>query len=176
MLLFVLSEAVFFLLLIMAYAFFHLQGGQGPAASNSLDVVKSGVFSLALFSSSATMWMAEVNHKKQKRRQVGLWLVATLALGTVFLLGQGFEYLHLLRQDVTISRNLFGTTFFTLTSFHGFHVFVGLLLLAILCGLALFGQAREPSGPAMDSIAIYWHFVDAVWVVIFAVVYLWKYV
>jgi len=175
MLLFILSESMFFLLLILAYAFFHQPGGLGPQAANSLDVIKSGLFSLALFSSSATMWMAEVNHKKKNRRQVALWLLATLLLGSIFLLGQGLEYLHLLRQDITISRNLFGTTFFTLTSFHGFHVFIGLLLLGVLFVLAAFGKEREPSGTAMDCISIYWHFVDAVWIIIYAVIYLWKF-
>ena len=121
------------------------------------------------------MWLAEVSWKKQKRSQVALWLLATLILGAIFLIGQGTEYLNLLRSQITISRNLFGTTFFTLTSFHGFHVFFGLLLLAVLFWLAARGTSKEPSGAAMDCVAIYWHFVDVVWVFIFGVVYLWKF-
>jgi cytochrome c oxidase subunit III len=81
----------------------------------------------------------------------------------------------LLRNQVTISRNLFGTTFFALTGFHSFHVLVGLVLLTILLWLAAAGRAREPAAPALEAISIYWHFVDGVWVVIFSVVYLWKF-
>ena len=77
---------------------------------------------------------------------------------------------------MTISGNLFGTTFFTLTGFHGLHVFLGLAMLAILFGLTMARKGRAPSAPAMEGVSLYWHFVDAVWVVIFGVVYLWKFV
>lgn len=174
--LFVVSEANFFLLLVCAYVFYHRSGGQGPAAANSLNVLRTAVFSLALFASSATMWRAGVNLEKGRRTRSAGWLLTTIVLGAVFLIGQGTEYLQLLRDHITISRNLFGATFFTLTGFHGLHVFVGLVLLTILFGLAMVDTQREPAGRAMDGISIYWHFVDAVWVVIFAVVYLWKFV
>lgn len=175
MLLFVMSEAIFFLLLICAYIFYHRQGGQGPTAANSLNVAKSGILSVVLFSSSLTVWLAGLSLGQQRRRQASLWLLATIALGAVFLGGQGSEYAELLRHQVTISRNLFGTTFFTLTGFHGFHVLVGLVLLMILFWLATAGTEHEPTAPAMEAISIYWHFVDGVWVVIFSVVYLWKF-
>ena len=99
------------------------------------------------------------------------WLLATVGLGAVFLCGQGREYAQLLREHVTISRNLFGTTFFTLTGFHGLHVLIGLVALAILLGLALAGGFKDPRAPGVGAVGLYWHFVDAVWIVIFAVVY-----
>jgi heme/copper-type cytochrome/quinol oxidase subunit 3 len=176
MLLFVVSESVFFLLLILAFAFFHKPGSGVEQASALLSPVKTGLFSLALFSSSATMWLAGLSRRKGRRGAVRFWLFSTIALGTVFLVGQGREYAGLLEHHVTISQNVFGTTFFTLTGFHGFHVLGGLVLLSILLGLALFGTPREPARPAMDAISIYWHFVDGVWVVIFSVVYLWRFV
>jgi heme/copper-type cytochrome/quinol oxidase subunit 3 len=176
MLMFVMSEAVFFFLLLAAYAFYHRQDMQGPTAANSLDTLKSGIFSLALFASSGTLWLAERSHRRHDRRLVAVWLFATLALGAVFLAGQGLEYWHLLENNVTISRNLFGTTFFTLTGFHGFHVLIGLLLLAILLAVSTLGRKGEPAAPAMTCVAIYWHFVDVVWIFIFAVVYLWKFI
>jgi heme/copper-type cytochrome/quinol oxidase subunit 3 len=176
MILFLLSEAVFFLLLILAYTFYHTTGALGATAANALNVVKSALFSVALLSSSATLWQADLCLKNGSRPRARFWLAATVALGLVFLLGQGAEYAHLLRENVTISRNLFGTTFFTLTGFHGLHVAVGLVLVTILLGLSVLGTAREPTPPAMEAISLYWHFVDGVWVVIFSVVYLWGYV
>ena len=173
MILFLLSEAVFFLLLILAYTFYHTSRGLGMTAANTLDVGKSALFSIALLSSSVTLWQAEACLKNGGRSQARFWLAATTALGLVFLVGQGSEYAHLLQANVTISRNLFGTTFFTLTGFHGLHVAVGLVLLTILLWLATRGNEREPASPAMEAISLYWHFVDGVWVVIFSVVYLW---
>jgi heme/copper-type cytochrome/quinol oxidase subunit 3 len=173
MILFVLSEAIFFLLLIMAYVFYHQSAGQGPTAASTLNTLKTGLFSLALFSSSLTTWLAGASLRKQKGSWVGVWLLTTIVLGAVFLAGQGNEYAHLLREHVTISRNLFGTTFFTLTGFHGFHVFMGLVMLTILFGMAVASHGREPTPQAMEAVSIYWHFVDGVWVVIFSVVYLW---
>jgi len=207
MILFVASESIFFLLLVLAYVNFHKS--TGPTAAAMLDPLKTGLFSLALFSSSFTMWLAEMSRKKEllsQRRQGGeqpsqpqrksrgggegteadgahiksawvrLWLLITIVLGATFLAGQGLEYAHLLTHDVTISRDLFGSTFFTLTGFHGFHVLVGLILLSTLLGLAFLGRKKEPSLGGIQAIAIYWHFVDAVWVVIFSIVYLWRYV
>jgi heme/copper-type cytochrome/quinol oxidase subunit 3 len=176
MILFLLSEVVFFLLLILAYAFYHTSGGLGTTAANTLNVVTSAVFSVALLSSSVTLWQAALCLKTGGRLRARLWLAATVVLGMIFLVGQGTEYAHLLREHITISRNLFGTTFFTLTGFHGLHVAAGLALLLILLGLSVLGNSKEPDPQLVETISLYWHFVDGVWVVIFAVVYLWGYV
>ena len=90
-----------------------------------------------------------------------MWLGITAALGLVFLAGQGSEYVRLFHQGVTMSQGLFGTTFFTLTGVHGLHLIVGLLLLAVVAD--------------RQVVALYWYFVGAVWLVIFAVVYLWSF-
>ncbi len=174
MILFVVSESIFFALLILAYVFYHRTSGEGAAAAKMLDPMKTGAFSIALLSSSATVWGAERQRRRKSGIGAGWWLLASIFLGAIFLVGQGLEYSHLLRNHVTISRDLFGTTFFTLTGFHGFHVLVGLLMLAILAGLAFFGREREPTLEATGVVAIYWHFVDAVWIVIFGVVYMWS--
>jgi heme/copper-type cytochrome/quinol oxidase subunit 3 len=173
MYLFILSEATFFALLIIAYIYFH--GGQttGPNASNSLDPARSAIFSLFLFASSFTVWRAGKSVERQQHSQVIIWLVATVVLGGVFLVGQGLEYLRLLNQNITVSRNLFGTTFFTLTGFHGLHVFVGLIMLSILAGFAIAGDFKGPRSSAVETVSLYWHFVDVVWVVIFSVIYIW---
>jgi heme/copper-type cytochrome/quinol oxidase subunit 3 len=176
MLTFVASEAVFFALLIAAYIFYHRRGDEGPTAASSLDLVKTSIFTVALLSSSVTMHFAVHSAKAKKSRSVGVWLFATIVLGAVFLIGQGTEYLGLIREHVTISRNLFGTTFFTLTGFHGFHVAIGLVMLLILLGLAMNPRGLHPDSPAVEVISIYWHFVDVVWIAVFSVVYLWAFV
>jgi len=173
MYLFVASEAVFFVMLVLAYVNFHKV--TGAEAASLLDPIKTGMFTLALFSSSLTMWLAE-RAREKGRGSAGFWLFVTIVLGAVFIMGQGFEYAHLLIEKITISRDLFGSTFFILTGFHGLHVLIGLILLLLLFGLAVFGRKHEPTAVGMQSVAIYWHFVDAVWLVVFSVVYLWRYV
>ena len=171
MILFIASEAVFFLMLVLAYVNFHKVTGATAAAQ--LDTMKTGLFSIALFSSSFTMWLAEKAREKE-HGSAKFWLFVTIALGGVFIFGQGLEYSRLIADNITISRDLFGSTFFTLTGFHGLHVLIGLLLLSILLALAIFGRKHEPTNIGMQSAALYWHFVDAVWFVVFLVVYIWR--
>ena len=93
----------------------------------------------------------------------------TIALGAVFLVGQVTEYGRMFGNGIRVGTNLFATTFFTLTGFHGLHVLGGLVALSILLGLALRGQLRTT---ALRGVGYYWHFVDVVWIVVFSVVYL----
>lgn len=171
--LFVASESVFFLLLILAYVIFHQKDNTGVQAARFLDTTRTGIYSLFLFSSSLTIWLAGRSSMHDNKRGVVTWLGATILLGAVFLFGQGAEYADLIRHHVTISRDTFGTTFFTLTGFHGLHVFLGLVMLAILFATGIFGREHEPNGSALESISIYWHFVDVVWILIFTIIYLW---
>jgi cytochrome c oxidase subunit III len=172
MLLFVASEAVFFILLIVAYVVYHATSPSAADPSRYLDIPRTAVFTACLISSSFTMWRAGIHFRNGRRRAALAWLLVTIALGAAFLAGQGAEYASLIRENVTISRDLFGTTFFTLTGFHGLHVFIGLILLGTLFGLELKRGVTGPSR-AVESVSIYWHFVDAVWMIIFPVVYLW---
>jgi heme/copper-type cytochrome/quinol oxidase subunit 3 len=172
MVLFICSEAIFFGLLVLAYAYFRNASAVGPTASESLDPKVTGLFSLFLFSSSFTVWQARRSLKARQHIRLSAWLLSTIVLGGVFLAGQGIEWRHLIDQGATVSRNLFGTTFFTLTGFHGLHVLIGLVALTVLLGLTLAGDFRGPDSAAIETISLYWHFVDAVWVVIFGVVYL----
>jgi heme/copper-type cytochrome/quinol oxidase subunit 3 len=172
MVLFILSESAFFALLILAYAYFRTLPENGPRPEGSLSPLVTGLFSLCLFASSYTVWQAGRSLKRQEPKGLAVWLLATIVLGIAFLAGQGLEWARLIRGGTTISRNLFGTTFFTLTGFHGAHVLIGLVMLGLLLGLARAGEFRGPQSPAVESISIYWHFVDGVWVVIFSLVYL----
>ena len=173
---FIVSEINFFLLLIIAYAFYHSYPGPGPTAATSLDVPRTALFSVLLFSSSATIWMAGRCYAREGQRGAAGWLILTLILGAAFMFGQGLEYAGLYQAGVSINRNLFATTFFTLTGFHGIHVIVGLTAIAIVTWLILLGDMNERHSEAFEAVSIYWHFVDAVWVVVFSVVYLWAFI
>ncbi len=168
---FILSETGFFGVLILAFLFYNSHPQPGPAPRD-LNLLKTGLFSLCLFASSFTLWKSEAGqHKNDHRAMVG-WLAATIVLGGIFLGGQGLEYWGLLKSGVSVSSNLFTTTFFTLTGFHGLHVCVGLAALAILLGLALAGDFKGRPFPALKAVGLYWHFVDVVWVLVLTVVYI----
>jgi heme/copper-type cytochrome/quinol oxidase subunit 3 len=160
MIVFIASESVFFLALVVAYIANRDAGL--PDARAHLELGRTAIFSVALFASSGTMALAA------SRRDLR-WVIATAALGVVFLVGQGTEYLRLLRDGVGPGSALFGTTFFTLTGLHGLHVLVGLVALS---ALALAARRRRLSRVAWEGVSLYWHFVDVVWVVVFSVVYL----
>lgn len=175
MVLFVVSEGTFFIFLIIAYVYFHGAVATGPRAANSLHPLTTGIYTVFLLASSFTMWRAEKNHRGNRVRAYAYWLAATIGLGAVFMFGQAREYVLLYRENVTVSRNIFGTSFFTLTGFHGLHVFMGLIALSVLFALSVADGFKASSDSAVRTIALYWHFVDWVWVIIFSVVYLWVY-
>lgn len=173
--LFLLNETVFFALLIIAFINYMGSGpAGGPNASNSLEPGVTAIFTASLLGSSLTIWLADRSLEHKNHRGVIIWLLATIVLGAIFLVGQGIEYSKLLNSNVTINRNLFGTTFFTLTGFHGFHVFVGLIMLIMLAGFAMAGDFKEGKSSAMTAVSLYWHFVDVVWVFIFSIIYIWS--
>jgi cytochrome c oxidase subunit I len=175
MLVFIASEAVFFLLLILAFLYFRYQDATAQSSSGSLDTAKTLIFTVCLVASSGTIWLSERSLKRKQTWGVILWLGATVILGLVFLAGQGLEYFNLFQKNIFISSNTFSTTFFTLTGFHGLHVFSGIIVMAILAGLGFVGLFKRKSGlVVLQTVSYYWHFVDAVWLVIFTLVYLLK--
>ena len=172
MLVFIASEAVFFAFLIAAYIYYSGATVHGPQAGNSLDPARTLVFTICLLASSGTLWLAERRLAGGYRNGFKAWLGVTVVLGSVFLSGQAFEYFGLISKNITPARNLFAATFFTLTGFHGFHVFCGLIALSVLLLLAFMDKFGEKAVSGVGAISIYWHFVDAVWVLIFSLVYL----
>jgi heme/copper-type cytochrome/quinol oxidase subunit 3 len=168
---FIVSETGFFGVLILAYLFYHATSQPGPQ-SGDLHVLKTGLFSLCLFASSFTLWRSEKGLERGSLRAMRAWLGATILLGAVFLLGQGLEYGALFRSGARVGSNLFTTTFFTLTGFHGLHVCLGLIALLIVWGIAGAGDFRRGSPPALKVVGLYWHFVDVVWLAVFSAVYL----
>ena len=171
MLLFIASEAIFFALLILAYLYFN-RPLAGLAARQNLDPIQTGVFSALLFSSSFTIWRAGANRDRPDSLRTRLWLGATILLGIGFLVGEVLEWNRLFAMGTTISASIFGATFFTMTGLHGLHVTVGLVMLAVYLLLLQRNALRPSRRGGVETLSLYWHFVDMVWVVIFSTVYL----
>jgi cytochrome c oxidase subunit 3/cytochrome o ubiquinol oxidase subunit 3 len=169
---FLLSEVALFGTLIVTYLFYLGRDTVGPTpAVLSLTLV---LFTTAcLLASSATVHMAERTLVSGNQGGFIRWWLATIALGLVFLAGTAFEWRELIyRHHLTISRNLFGTTFYTLVGLHALHVTGGVILMLIVLGLTLGRQVTSTNHAGVGLVSWYWHFVDAVWVVVFTVVYL----
>ena len=172
MLTFLLSEVAFFSTLIVAYVAFLGVPQSGPTpAVLSLSLV---IFTtICLLSSSGTIHLAEKHLRSGAQRAFVLWLTATIALGVIFLLGTAYEWYGLITRDgLTISRNLFGTTYYTLVGFHALHVSAGVIAMLIVLSLGLRGAVTKKNRLGVELVSWYWHFVDGVWIVVFSLVYL----
>jgi heme/copper-type cytochrome/quinol oxidase subunit 3 len=170
---FITSEIIFFAVLVVTYIAYRGQGAATPEGKELIEVGRTAIFTVFLFASSGTVYLAAKRLEKGDQRGLGLWLVVTVVLGAIFLGGQVSEYAHLLGTNAFAFSRVFGSTFFALTGFHGLHVLGGLVMLLILAATAFAGDFRRHSGTAVETASLYWHFVDAVWVVVFSVVYLW---
>ena len=170
------SEAVFFLALIVAYLYFWRSGHVQQQVAEHLNVKLTGLFSLFLLSSSFTFWRAEKNYSQGNSGRMKMWLVATFVLGLVFLLGQGHEYYNLIGEGVVVSQNEFASSFYTLTGFHGLHVFIGLLLISIMLVLMINGALDPKRSSVIHTVGIYWHFVDVAWIFVFTTIYVLPYI
>jgi heme/copper-type cytochrome/quinol oxidase subunit 3 len=166
------SEAIFFICLIVSYLYFWQNGNFQKEVAEHLHIKTTGIFTIVLLSSSFTFLKAEKNHQHENYKGVKVWLLATILLGVIFLVGQGHEYYKLINDDVLISKSEFGSSFYTLTGFHGLHVFIGLIILIIVLLLILNGFLRNKNSTALSTVGIYWHFVDVVWIFVFTTIYL----
>lgn len=168
------SEAIFFLSLIMAYLYFWREGQFRQLTTHVLHLRTSAIFTFLLISSSFTYIAAENSFKEGKHKNFKWWLTVTIMLGLIFLAGQGHEYFDLIRKQVTINRSEFGSSFYTLTGFHGLHVLIGLIIL--LMALVVSWTGKQKVSPSLFStLGWYWHFVDVVWIVVFTIVYVLPY-
>ena len=163
--LFLASESVFFLMLIVAFVIF--RDVTLKEAATTLNFPFAAACTACLFMSDLTVWQG-VRVAERKDGSPRVWLAATALLGLLFLSGQGAEYLSLSHRGVSMSESLFGTTLFTLTGIHGLHVLIGIALLATMLSTAR--PAVE-----IEMVAAFWVFVGGVWIVIFSVVYLWTF-
>jgi cytochrome c oxidase subunit III len=164
------AEAAIFTIFVVAYLFYIGKSLSGPTPREVLETPI--FFTICLLSSSITIHLATKALEQGARRLfLGFWLL-TVALGGLFLFGTGREWHRLIfEHGLTISTNLFGTTYYSLVGLHAFHVTVGLVLMAVVSLFALFGRVARDRSPQVGVLALYWHFVDAVWIVVFTVVY-----
>jgi heme/copper-type cytochrome/quinol oxidase subunit 3 len=171
--LFLASECLLFGALISTYVLYRGRSDVGPYPHEVFDIPYTSVSSFVLLASSLTMVLALAAAQRGDAGQMRLWLLSTAMLGLTFVGGQVYEFtVFVVRDDLTLETNLFGSTFFVLTGFHGVHVTVGILMLLSLVGMSFVGRLpRDPSFP-IEMVGLYWHFVDIVWIVIFTVVYL----
>ena len=167
----IIAESAIFTIFVVAYIYYIGKSLYGPTPRQVLDIP---VFNtVCLLSSSLTIWLAEHAIEKGRVRNFTLWWALTFLLGSIFLVGTGLEWRKLIYRDgLTISTNLFGTTFYSLVGLHASHVIVGLAGLLIALVFALTGHVRQEHAERLQVFALYWHFVDAVWVVVFTVVYI----
>src|SRR5262245_29754976 len=172
MLAFLFSEASLFCTLIVVYVAFLGADQSGPSPTIlSLPLVIGTT--ICLLASSVTVHLAVKSLYGGRRASFIRWWSITIALGITFLLGTTYEWRELIvKHDLTISRNLFGTTYYTLVGFHALHVTVGVVVMLTVLALTLGRLLRTRSRDAVELVSWYWHFVDAVWVVVFSVVYL----
>jgi cytochrome c oxidase subunit 3 len=165
------AEAAIFTIFVVAYLFYIGKSLTGPLPK---DVLHPPIFySICLLSSSLSIHFAVKALRLGNIKSFGTWWLATIALGTTFLFGTAVEWYRLIYHDgLTISTNLFGTTYYSLVGLHGFHVVVGLICLTTVAAFTLLGSVKPGHADRVDVLSLYWHFVDAVWVVVFTVVYL----
>ena len=170
--LFLASECLLFGALITTYVLYRNASLVGPYPNDVFDIPYTSVSSFVLLASSLTMVLALAAAQRRDFARMRLWLLTTAMLGMTFVGGQVYEFTAFYDEGLAITTNLFGTTFFVLTGFHGVHVTVGILMLLSLVGLSF--ADRLPDDPAfpVEMVGLYWHFVDIVWIVIFTVVYL----
>ncbi len=166
------SEVMFFSGLIVVYLVMRGRSVAGPLPHEVLDIPLTAVNTFVLLCSSLTMVTALAAIQKGNASRMRLWLIVTAVLGLVFLSGQAFEFNKLYNEGLALDTNLFGATFFTLTGFHGTHVFIGVLWIGFVLARAFRGGITQSNHLAVELVGLYWHFVDIVWIIIFTLVYL----
>ncbi|MBV8904739.1 MAG: heme-copper oxidase subunit III [Acidobacteriia bacterium] len=167
----IIAESAIFTIFVVAYLFYVGKSLTGPTPR---DVLETPIFySICLLSSSITMHLAgSFLERGRKGAFLSLWFL-TFILGGLFLFGTGQEWLRLIyEKGLTISTNLFGTTYYSLVGLHAFHLTAGLLMLLVVLIFGLTGRVSQDHSGRIGVLSMYWHFVDAVWVVVFTVVYI----
>ncbi len=166
------SECLFFGSFIAAYLLYRNRNVSGPYPKDLFDIPFTSVSSFVLLMSSLCMVLALSAIQRGNVHKMRIWLLATAFLGLVFLSGQAFEFTQFYREGLKLDTNMFGTTFFVLTGFHGAHVTIGVLILMSLYGGSLKGKITEENALQVELAGLYWHFVDIVWIIIFTMIYL----
>jgi cytochrome c oxidase subunit 3/cytochrome o ubiquinol oxidase subunit 3 len=165
------AESYIFSIFVVAYLFYIGKSISGPTPAQVLE--RPIFISVCLLSSSATIHWSVSALARGALRRFMLWWLVTILLGGIFLLGTAREWHRLIYDHgLTISTNLFGTTYYSLVGLHATHVTVGLIALSLVMVFALLGKVTQGHAQKTEVLSLYWHFVDAVWVVVFTVVYI----
>jgi len=164
------AESAIFTIFVVAYLFYVGKSLTGPTPR---EVLETPIFyTICLLSSSLTIHFAGKLLERGRRAAFLLLWLLTIALGALFLYGTGQEWHRLIYEHgLTISTNLFGTTYYSLVGLHAFHVTAGLIMLSVVLIFGLAGRVGAGQSRRVNVLSLYWHFVDAVWVVVFTVVY-----
>lgn len=165
------TEAALFTIFVVAYLFYIGKSLHGPYPVQVLDVPI--LPTLCLLASSATIMLAERALRQGYGVRFSGWWFLTILLGVEFLRATAVEWYRLIfTHHLTISTNLFGTTYYALVGFHAMHVTMGLLLLTLVLILSVCGYVTQGQSERVEALSFYWHFVDVVWIVVFLVVYI----
>jgi heme/copper-type cytochrome/quinol oxidase subunit 3 len=170
--LFLASDCLFFGSFIAAYLLYRDRSVVGPYPEDLFDIPFTSVSAFVLLMSSVSMVLALAAIQRNNVRGMQIWLFTTAVLGTLFIAGQAYEFTEFHHEGLSLSTNLFGTTFFVLTGFHGAHVTIGVMILVSLFLYSLRGGMSAKDSLSIELAGLYWHFVDIVWIVIFTLIYL----
>jgi heme/copper-type cytochrome/quinol oxidase subunit 3 len=167
------SDCLLFGAFISTYLLYHGKTGQkGLTPGEVYSIPFTSVTSFILLMSSLTMVLALAAIQRGDHRRFRVWIIATGLFGVTFIGGQIYEFTEFYREGLSLSTNVFGSSFFVLTGIHGAHVTVGIIWLFTLWGLSMQGKLEVQHSEKVEIAGLYWHFVDVVWIVIFTVIYL----
>lgn len=166
------SECLLFGGLISTYMLYKGRVNEGPQPDQIFDIPFTSVSSFILLMSSLTMVLAVSAAQRKDERNMNLWLVITALLGATFVGGQVYEFTAFYREGLGFTTSLFGSSFYTLTGFHGVHVSVGIIMLMALVGMNRNKRIPGDRAEVVELVGLYWHFVDVVWIIIFTLVYM----
>ncbi len=166
------SECLLFGGLISTYMLYRGRITQGPRPSQIFDIPFTSVSSFVLLMSSLTMVLAVTSAQRKDNERTKLWLTITALLGATFVGGQVYEFTAFYNEGLGFTTNLFSSSFYTLTGFHGVHVTIGVIMLLSLRGVISANKDTGDRAEVVELIGLYWHFVDIVWIIIFTLVYL----
>ncbi|MGH8906501.1 MAG: cytochrome c oxidase subunit 3 [Egibacteraceae bacterium] len=170
------SECLFFGAMISTYLLYvtrtESRGQPGPSPGSTFDIPFTSVSTFILLMSSLAMVLALAAVQTGDMRRFRVWILATALLGGTFLSGQFYEFAIFVDEGMKLETSPFTSSFFMLTSFHGLHVAIGILMLVALWAASMGGRVSRESSEVVENIGLYWHFVDIVWILIFTVIYL----
>lgn len=166
------SECLLFGGLISTYLLYKNRTLTGPSPAELYDIPFTSVTSFILLMSSLTMVLTLSAVQRDDQENAKLWMLATALLGSTFLAAQVYEFTAFVREGMGFTTSISSSAFFTLTGFHGVHVFIGVLMLMSLFVMTVRGRIHSGNAETVEIVGLYWHFVDLVWVIIFTIIYL----